>query len=120
MIDDLVFGALRALVPNDDGTARIFPDIAPQGTPRPYITYQSVGGRPTATLDGPDETRNCRMQINVWADKRKDASATMERVIGALCGDAIAAFPLGEPASVFEEDTKLRGSTLDFSIWYRP
>jgi len=120
MIDDLVFGALRTLVANGDGTSRVFPDIAPQNTARPYITYQSVGGRPTATLDGVDATRNSRMQINVWADRRKDVSVTMEAVIGALCGDTIGAVPLGEPVSLFEEDTKLRGSTLDFSIWYRP
>lgn len=119
MIDDIVFGALRALVPNKDGSARVFPDIAPQGTSRPYITYQSVGGQPTATLDGADSTRNCRMQINVWADKRKDASATMEAAIVALCGDPVSAIPFGEPVSVYEKDTKLRGSMLDFSIWYQ-
>ncbi|MBK5120890.1 DUF3168 domain-containing protein [Burkholderia sp. R-69980] len=119
MIDDIVFGALRALVPNKDGSARVYPDIAPQGTARPYITYQSVGGQPTGTLEGVDSTRNCRVQINVWADKRKDVSVTMESVIVALCGDPVSAIALGEPASVYEEDTKLRGSMLDFSIWYQ-
>ena len=120
MIDDLMFAALRTIAPNDDGTSRVFPDIAPHGTPRPYITYQSVGGRPTATLDGPDELRNSRMQINVWADVRSTADGTMEQVVTALSAGELNATPLGDPVSAYEEETKLRGSRLDFSIWYRP
>jgi hypothetical protein len=120
MIDDLIFAVLRSLAPNADGSARVFPDIAPKGTPRPYITYQSVGGQPVVTLDGADETRNCRMQVNVWADQRGNARATMESVISTLCGDPVDAVPLGDPESIYEEDTKLYGSRLDFSIWYQP
>lgn len=97
---------------------RVFPDVAPANTAPPYATYQSVGGVPSATLDGISTTRNCRMQINVWSFDRETSTALMDQAMAALCGDAIKGVPIGEPVSVHEEDTKLYGSRLDISIWY--
>jgi Protein of unknown function (DUF3168) len=97
---------------------RVFPDVAPANTVTPYSTYQAVGGAPSATLDGISTTRNCRMQINVWAADRETATSCMDQAMAALCGDAIKGMPIGEPVSVREEDTKLYGSRLDISIWY--
>jgi len=97
---------------------RVFPDVAPANTATPYATYQSVGGEPSVTLDGISTTRNCRMQVNVWAADRETATLTMDQAMSALCGDAIKGVPIGEPVSVHEEDTKLYGSRLDISIWY--
>ena len=54
---------------------RAFPDVAPQGAPVPYITYQAVGGDPINFLTGeaPDKS-NTRMQVNVWAATRLEAA----------------------------------------------
>ena len=112
-IDAIMRTALDPLV-----NERVFPDIAPMNTDRPYATYQAVGGADASTLDGPATTRNARMQVNVWCDARIEATALMDQVIDALCGDAIAGVPIGAPVSGHEEDTNLYGSRLDFSIWF--
>lgn len=121
MIDATVFDALKVLVANADGvTFRVFPDVAPEDTPRPWITYQSVGGRDANALSGPADRMNTRMQVNVWADSRPAATALMQLVIAALCADGIGGLPIGGAVSDYEPDTKLYGSRLDFSIWYLP
>lgn len=112
-INAIVRAALDPLVDE-----RVFPDVAPANTPRPYMTYQSVGGANSTTLDGISTTRNSRMQVNVWSADRETSTALMDQAMAALCGDAIKGVPIGEPVSVHEEDTKLYGSRLDISIWY--
>ena len=55
---------------------RVFPDVAPLDTPRPYITYQQVGGTAHAYIDKalPDH-EHALVQLNVWADTRLQAAA---------------------------------------------
>jgi hypothetical protein len=121
VIDDSIFSALKPIVLNDDGqTARVFPDVAPEGTPTPWITYQSAGGQDANDLDGPADRMNTRMQIGVWASTRREATLTMNLVIAAICGDPLDGVPIGAPVSIYEQPTKLYGSRLDFSIWYLP
>lgn len=116
----IVYTALKGLVPVGDDKFRCYPDIAPLGTVRPYITYQQAGGKDAHTLNGDAGISNSRMQINVWADSRTAATALMASVKVTLESDPIKAVPIGEPVSEYEEDTKLYGSRLDFSIWYYP
>ncbi|MFD1556031.1 DUF3168 domain-containing protein [Paraburkholderia silviterrae] len=111
----IVYGATKALV---DG--RCYPDVAPQNTPRPYVTYQDVGGQSPNYLSNTVELENARMQVNVWADSRAAARALMRSVIKALTADPIGAATIGGPVSVYESDTKLYGSREDFSIWFTP
>lgn len=111
----IVYGALRALVVD-----RCYPDVGPSGVARPYITYQAVGGQSPNYLSNNVDLQNARMQINVWADKRSDATSLMQSVIAALTGPAIKAVTIGAPVSSYEPDTKLYGSREDFSIWFYP
>lgn len=97
---------------------RVFPSVAPPGTPTPYIAYQRVGGEGSATLDGLSTTRNARMQIAVWSDTRELSTALMDQAMAALCESDIKGTPIGEPVDVYEETTKRHGSRLDISIWY--
>jgi hypothetical protein len=121
VIDKTIFDALKGLVPNADGeTFRVYPDVAPENSPRPWITYQDVGGKDANSLDGAADRMNARMQINVWADSRPGASALMLQVIASLGADGIDGLPIGGPVGDYESDTKLYGSRLDFSIWYLP
>jgi Protein of unknown function (DUF3168) len=121
VIDSTIFTALKGFVPNADGTTfRVFPDVAPENTQRPWITYQAVGGQAANAIDGPADRMNTRTQVNVWADSRPAATALMLQIIAALCVPAIGGLPLGAPVSDYEPDTKLYGSRLDFSIWYLP
>ncbi|MBJ9687516.1 DUF3168 domain-containing protein [Burkholderia vietnamiensis] len=116
----IVVGALKSLVANGDGTHRCFPDVAPQLTARPYITYIAAGGQSTNYLDDTVALQNSRIQVSVWADDRASAGRLMQSVIGALTGEPINATSIGAPVGVYESDTKLRGSRLDFSIWFTP
>ncbi|QTD91761.1 DUF3168 domain-containing protein [Burkholderia anthina] len=112
--ESVTFGAIGALA---DG--RVYPDEAPAGVVRPYIVYQAVGGEDEATFDGAADTRNCRMQIAVWASSRSEASEIGAQVRDLMTAPPVLAAPIGAPVSVYETDTKLRGSRQDFSIWYR-
>ncbi|MFT0167486.1 DUF3168 domain-containing protein [Paraburkholderia mimosarum] len=117
----IVFGALKSLVANGDGTCRCYPDIGPALATRPYITYQAVGGKSANYLNNTTAAQqNARIQVNVWADDRATANSLMQSVINALCPPPIEATNIGAPASTWEFDTKLYGSRLDFSIWFTP
>lgn len=111
----IVYGALKVLV---DG--RCYPDVAPANTPRPYATYQAVGGQSPNYLSNTVALQNARMQINVWADSRSAAIAIMQSIIAVLSGEPIRATTIGAPVSTYEPDTKLYGSREDFSIWFTP
>lgn len=109
----ITYTALRGLA-----SGRIYPDVAPLNTVRPFVAYQAVGGQSSQPLNGGSGIRNSRMQINVWADTRSTATALMNDVIAALANDTVKAVAIGEPVSDYEPDTTLFGSRLDFSIWY--
>lgn len=97
----------------------VYPDVAPAHTPTPWITYQSVGGPGTANLDGTAQAlRSSRMQVTVWAATRLGAALLMEDCYQALVNPTVKAVPLGAPTSLYEVDTLLYGSRLDFSIKY--
>ena len=110
-----IYTALSALV--DD---RVYPDVAPEGTAKPYITYQEVGGDAVNYVEGavPDK-QNAIVQINVWALSRIEASSLgkqAEDVLRLLVD--VETKVLGARVSLYESDTKLRGARQDFSIWY--
>lgn len=114
-IDVQITAALAQLV-----SGRVYPDVAPAGTVRPYLTYQQVGGDALNFLDGATPgKRNARIQINAWADSRLVASQLSEQAEDALRAAAgLQPEVLGARASIYEEDTKLRGARQDFSVWY--
>lgn len=114
-IDAQIFTALALLVAD-----RVYPDVAPEGTVRPYLTYQQVGGKALNYVEGSiPGKRNARIQINAWADARLAASELSEQAEDALrLVPGLQAEVLGARVSIFEEDTKLRGARQDFSVWY--
>lgn len=98
---------------------RVFPDVAPESTTRPYITWQQVGGESVNFIDSTvPGKKNARVQVNVWADTRLEAATLAELVEDMLRGvAALQTTVLGAPTSVYEPDTNLRGSMQDFSFW---
>lgn len=114
-IESEVFAALQGLV---DG--RVFPDVAPEDTPVPYITYQAVGGEPVNLLTGelPGKT-NTRMQVNVWASTRLAASEIGAQVENVLrSANALQPDVLTGRTATYDDTTRYRGTTQDFSLWY--
>lgn len=113
-VESQIFDALKGLVAN-----RVYPDVAPDVVVKPYITYQSVGGSAINFLGSeiPGKS-NARVQINVWADTRSAASTLALQVESALRGTtALQTSVMGAAVSIYEPETKLRGSRQDFSVW---
>ncbi len=104
---------LQALCP------RVFPDVAPQGTALPYISWQHIGGRPQRFVDGAAASlRHSYVQINVWAGTRAQAMTLVRSVEDALCAaTAFNARPESEPIADVDADTDRRGYLQDFSVW---
>lgn len=98
---------------------RVFPDVAPVSTVRPYVTYQQIGGKAINFVDKliPSK-RNARVQINVWADTRASAVSTMQAIEDAI---RMSSLFQGEPESAmtsdYDSDMLVYGSRQDFQIW---
>lgn len=114
-IEEQVGPILQALV-----GGHAYPDVAPVNTPIPYITFQAVGGEPTNFLSGENPgLSNARMQINVWAKTRIEASS-----LGAQVEDAMRAATYLQPEvltgriATYDETTTYRGTMQDFSLNY--
>jgi hypothetical protein len=98
---------------------RVFPDVAPGNTERPYITWQQVGGQLISPLanEVPDK-RNANIQINVWATTRLEAVALAQQVEAAMIQATVfQARPNMAHIASYEEDLNLYGTVQDFSVW---
>ncbi|MGJ7497462.1 DUF3168 domain-containing protein [Variovorax sp. RT4R15] len=109
-----LFNTLKTLVSN-----RVYPDVAPLGVVKPYMTYQQVGGdAPTFLEAAVPSKRNGRMQINVWSTTRGEANSLALQVEAALVAATVfQAKPLVAFVSDKEDETNLFGTRQDFSIW---
>lgn len=104
---------LKAICP------RVFPDVAPSGTPAPYITWQAIGGEALRYGDGtaPDK-RNTLLQVSVWSETRADSLALIHQAEDAICASPTwQAAPQAEAVSTHEPDTQLYGCIQRFDIW---
>jgi len=98
---------------------RVFPDVAPEKTATPYITYQAVGGAPVNFQSGdqPDK-QPVRMQVNVWSATRIEASelgAQVEQAMRAAT-ELQVEVDTGRVAT-FDETTNYRGTMQDFMLF---
>lgn len=98
---------------------RVHPDIAPEDTQTPYVTWQGIGGAPSRMLDKTaGDKRNTLMQINVWSESRLESLNLIRDIEDAMCASgAFLAVPVGEPLSMYEEDPQLYGCVQRYSIW---
>lgn len=114
-IESLLFDALKNLV-----SSRVYPEVAPDKCPRPYIVYQQVGGASTNFMDPTlPSQKNARMQISVWHDTRIDASALGRAVEDTLrVVTALQPTVLGALKAAYDSETKLYGTHQDFSLWH--
>lgn len=65
------------------GGAKVYPENAPQGVARPYVTVLDVTETRPQILNGYD-LEAARVQIDVWADTYKSKNTIMEAVLTAL------------------------------------
>ena len=108
-----IFNTLKGLVAN-----RVFPDVAPITTTKPYVTYTQIGGEAISYVDDTiADHKHGRFQINVWADTRSSASALMLQIEAAMIlATAFQARPIGAPSSDYDNDMLTYGSVQDFSV----
>ena len=109
-----VYTALVGLV-----GARVFPDFAPTGTALPFMTFQQVGGDPINFVGGdiPDKER-VRVQVNVWAATRTEASdlgRQAEHALRAVAG--LQTEVLTGRIATYDETTEYRGTMQDFAFF---
>jgi hypothetical protein len=99
--------------------ARVYPDLAPTNTPRPYLVWQQVGGAaPTYLEKQVVDRRNASLQVSVWADTRAAANALALQVESAMTtAAAFQAKPANALIARYDEETMLYGSNQDFSVW---
>lgn len=100
-------------------SSRVFPDVAPNDTARPYITYTQVSGRAVSFMDNTlPSKKHGRFQVNVWSATRMEAASIILAVEAAFAG-ATAFQASAEAAAEYEyEDTlEYYGARQDFSVW---
>lgn len=113
-VEEQVYAVLKDLF-----GGRFFPDVAPGGTQTPYGTYQAVGGEPINFVSGdkPSKT-NTRMQVNVWAGTRIEASELGAQVEDVLRNaTSLQTEVLSGRVATYDETTQYRGTMQDFSVW---
>lgn len=97
---------------------RVFPDVAPMDTEKPFCIYQQVGGTVVNYLEAvPADKKNARMQITVWADTRGEAMNLIRAVEDILVQKPFCATPVLGAQSTWDDDTGMRGAMQDFLIW---
>lgn len=112
-VEATIFNTLKGLVSN-----RVYPDVAPEGATRPYITYQQVGGEAVNFMDStvPSKKR-FRFQITIWGDTRAAVAALAIQVEDALrVASSIQPTIEAAPVAIYEPGTNLKGSMQDFSF----
>lgn len=99
---------------------RVYPDVAPTDTPRPYVTWQQIGGDVINPLNNePPGKRNASIQINVWSETRAEAISVINQIEDAMrVATAFLARPQAAAFNDYDHDMKRYGSQQEFSIWY--
>lgn len=114
-IEKDIFDALKTLVSN-----RVYPDVndAPTVT-TPYIVYQEIGGEDPVFLEQAEPSKeNGRFQVVYWATTRAVSKALAKQGETAMTmSTTFQAKPIGGKTSVIDDDTKLRGTRQDFTVW---
>jgi hypothetical protein len=113
-VESDLYGLLKGLVSN-----RCFPDFAPLGTVRPFITFEQVGGEALSFLDGtlPDK-KHGRFEISVYADSRAACAAVALQVESVMAAATVfQSTAIHAPISDYADDVKIYSSTQNFSVF---
>jgi hypothetical protein len=113
-VESDLFGLIKGLVGN-----RCFPDFAPLGTVRPFITFEQVGGEALSFVDGslPDK-KHGRFEIGVYADSRASCAAVALQVEAAMAGATMfQSTAIHAPISDYASEVKIYSSTQNFRVF---
>lgn len=113
-VESSIFTTLKGLV-----SSRCFPDFAPLGTVRPFITFEQTGGDALNFIDGalPDK-KHGRFEIGVYADTRAECASIALAVEAAMAAStSFVASAIHAPISDYASDVKIYSSTQNFSVF---
>jgi len=99
--------------------ARVYPDAAPPGTAPPYADYMQFGGE-ALTFIGAEvpSKRNANIQIDIYCTTRAEAISLMLAVESALTlTTSLQAKPISAMRATLDDESDLRGTSQDFTIW---
>lgn len=83
-IEAQLFTLLSGLCP------RVFPDVAPVSTAKPYITFQQIGGERLRNFDKtPSDKRKVYIQVNVWSDSRLGACDLARQIEASMAAATV-------------------------------
>lgn len=113
-VESDIFATLRTLVSD-----RVFPDYAPVGTARPFITYHQTGGQATQFMERAlPSLKNSHFQISTWGDSRAQVASISGQVEAAMVqATAFQCDVLAAPDASVDFEVPLYGAHQDFSIW---
>lgn len=104
---------------------RVFPDVAPTKTPRPYVTFQRISTPRIRDLQGPANLAYPRFQIDAWADSRDSAKQVIDAVrvafdghSGSQSGVNVRAVSAQDESAEIDAETGLYRARLDAFIWH--
>lgn len=112
-VESDLYDTLKGLVSN-----RCYPDFAPLGTVRPFITYEQTGGDAWQYVEGslPDK-KHGRFEIGVYADSRASCASIGLAVEAAMsAATAFAGSAIHAPISDYASEVKIYSSTQNFSV----
>ena len=112
MIQQDIFTALAAVA-----AGRVFPNIAPNNVPKPYVVYARISSAPENTMADGAPVKNTRLQVDCFDTTYAAAVALAEAVKSAMKNSAITHLLLLEQDQ-FEPEALLHRVILDFSIWH--
>ena len=100
-------------------SGRVFPDVAPTNTTRPYITYQQIGGVAVTFVErAVVPKKNGFIQITCWSSSRAASQALALQVEQAMIeATAFQAEHMSAPTSVHSDELDLYGTEQDFTVW---
>lgn len=113
-----LYEQLVALLLNaTDAADRIYPNVAADKPPRPYIVYTRISSASENVLEGPTSLVNTRVQIDLYADSYVAVQTLASQVDALMQGWALQ--NVSNPAvDQYEPDVLLHRVILDYSIWH--
>lgn len=94
---------------------RIFRDVAPQDTARPYVVWSVIFGAAENYLAQRPGIDNFRVQIDCWGDDEAQVEDLARAVRDALEGQRVVMIGINSALPDFE--TSLRRYSFDWSFW---
>lgn len=112
-IEQQLFATLNAAVPNS-----VYPLVAAQDTPMPYVVYRTMPSPVENVLDSQTPPiGNTVFELDCWARTYADAVGLAATVLAALQTWSVLGVQKNSPHDLYEEDVKAFRRVFEFSVW---